>query len=85
MRNFLYDYQALVYVENDNYIVRADAISPADQQVMHFGEYTAGANIVINRCSVSDSSFKKGMIYVPSIHNFINKGPGGTVFRYQDN
>jgi len=49
VRNLLNDYQALVYVERDNFIVREDAAE--DRTLVHYGNYEAYANITIEENS----------------------------------
>ena len=63
-RNFLYDYQALIYVEKDNFIVTKDLAG--DKTVLHFGNYKADASITIENSQFVDCSFSLGMIYLPS-------------------
>lgn len=71
-RNFLYDYQSLIHVENDNFIVRKNPLGLSELTVRHFGNYKAGANIVIEDSNIVDSSFALGMIYVPPAPRFID-------------
>ena len=63
-RNFLYDYQALIYVEKDNFIVTKDPAG--DKTVLHFGNYKADANIIVENSNFVDCSFSLGAIYLPS-------------------
>jgi len=72
VRNFLYDYQSLIYVENDNFIVRKNPLGLPELTARHFGNYKAGANIVIEDSNIVDSSFALGMIYVPPAQRFID-------------
>ena len=62
IRNMLYDYQALIYVEKDNYIVRLDQHFIDDEEgpsavAYHFGNYKIDPNITITNCGIIDSSF----------------------------
>ena len=61
-RNFLFDYQSLIYVERDNFIVDKSPLGLSELNVLHFGNYKAGANIMIEDSSIIDSSFALGMI-----------------------
>ena len=64
-RNFLYDYQSLIYVENDNVIMHRSVIETTDMQLQQYGNFEAGFSAIIENCKFSDSSFAYGMIYVP--------------------
>ena len=55
VRNFLYDYDSLIHIENDNVIFHND-------QPLLLGNTNAGANILINNSTFMDSSFCHGMI-----------------------
>lgn len=81
VRHFLYDQQALIYVEKDNYIVKADTYNATTQHIQHYGDYTAGANVTIIGSHFMDCRFMRGLLYVPPMHTFPNKGPDGTIFR----
>jgi len=78
-RNFLYDYQALIYVEKDNFIVTKDLAG--DKTVLHFGNYKADANIIIENSEIRDCSFSLGMIYLPS-QKFLKPSAYDTDYRY---
>jgi hypothetical protein len=85
VRNFLYDQQALIYVEKDNYIVTPDAYNASTQHIRHYGDYSAAANVTIVGSHFTDCRFMRGLLYIPPFHTFPNKGPDGTIFRSQDN
>lgn len=85
VRNFLYDQQALIYVEKDNYVVKPDAYNANTQHIRHYGDYTAAVNVTIIGSQFTDCRFMRGLLYVPPFHTFPNKGPDGTIFRSQDN
>ena len=53
-RNFLYDYDSLVSVENDNVIFKYGTVFKQG--------IDTGAKIVMDKATVVDSSFCKGMI-----------------------
>lgn len=54
-RNFLYDYDSLVHIENDNIIIQKD-------QPFLLGNTNAGANIKIESSVFIDCSFCHGMV-----------------------
>ena len=85
IRNFLYDYQSLIYVEKDNYIITEgnEAENPS-KLILHYGNYKSDINIIIQNSKMIDSSFALGMIYVPP-PNFFNLGQYDIVYRYQNN
>jgi len=56
----LYDYQSLIYVEKDNYILRYDFwedIEGLEVAIFHYGNYKADANITIINSKIIDCSF----------------------------
>ena len=55
VQNFLYDYDSLVNIENDNYFVRHDFL-------FMLGNPEAGASVTIESSTVKDSSFCFGMV-----------------------
>ena len=72
IRNFLYDYQSLIHVEKDNYIIRqGNEKEEPSKFILHYGNYQSDVNILIKNCIIIDSSFALGMIYVPP-PNFFN-------------
>ena len=71
VRNLLYDYQALIYVENDNLILTGGA-AQRQEVVRHFGEPTIEASIDIQNSRFIDSSFDFGMIYIPPAPKFVD-------------
>lgn len=94
MRNFLYDYQSLIYVEKDNFIISESPVKPKEYTIHHFGNFEAEANIQIEDSKFTDSSFRFGMIYVPPIPEYMhhqndNKIEGSTeqniVYQHQYN
>lgn len=72
VRNFLYDYEALVYVEKDNFLVSKHPGDAPGQRVLHFGNSKVDANIVIEDSRFIDSAFTLGMIYVPPGQRFVD-------------
>lgn len=54
-RNFLYDYDSLIHIENDNILIQKD-------QPLLLGNTNAGANIYIQNSVFIDCSFCHGMI-----------------------
>ena len=80
-RNFLNDYESLIYVENDNVIASSQKVEMKNMQIYHYGNYEISANIQIDGCKFTDSSFDYGMIYVPTnIESFF-----GQPYRYGSN
>ena len=71
VRNLLYDYQALIYVENDNFILTGEAVQ-RQEVVHHFGDPTVEASIEIQSSRFIDSSFDLGMIYIPPTQKFVD-------------
>jgi len=60
IRNMLYDYQSLIYVEKDNYIIRSnyfDDVDGPEISIFHYGNYKADANIQIINSNIIDCSF----------------------------
>jgi len=76
VRNFLYDYQALIYVEKDNYIVAQDPKMANDAEsrsiVFHYGDFNVEASIKIHQSVFVDSSFDLGMIFIPPAQKFVD-------------
>jgi hypothetical protein len=65
VKNFLHDYEALIYVESDNLIVEENKYNPEERKIIHFGDAMISSAITISRCEVYDSSFSLGMIFIP--------------------
>ena len=73
VRNFLYDYQSLIHVEKDNYVVGVPELASAkpgtddtkELHLYHFGNFEADAKIQIEGSKFVDSSFSQGMIFFP--------------------
>jgi hypothetical protein len=68
VRNFLYDYQSLIYVERNNFIVHDTEELLLNKKVKkkvvyQYGEPRADASIEINNSIFVDSSFDVGAIY----------------------
>ena len=86
IRNFLNDYQALIYVEKDNYVVQEISFFQASNRVVkHYGNFNADANIVIESTMIVDSSFALGMLYVPPKNFISGKQFSDIVYRFNDN
>ena len=86
IRNFLNDYEALIYVEKDNYVIQQISFfETSNKVVMHYGDYNADANIQIFNSFIADSSFALGMIYVPTKNFFTNEKFSDIVYRFNDN
>jgi len=72
IRNFLNDYQSLIHVEKDNYIVKkGNEKEDPSNLILHYGNYQSDVNIHIQNCTIIDSSFALGMLYIPP-PNFFN-------------
>ena len=65
VKNLLYDYEALVYVELDNLIVKPNQFNNKELLIIHFGDKEVKAAVMLTGCKVYDSSFSLGMIFVP--------------------
>lgn len=72
VRNFLYDYQSLIYIEKDNFIISESPVKPEESTFQHFGNFEAEANIQIEDSKFIDSSFRFGMIYVPPFPEYMH-------------
>mgnify|MGYP006893258553 CR=1 FL=1 len=63
MKNFMVDYQSLVYIETDNYVLQTDTFG--QKQMYQYGNFNITANISITDSKIFDCAFAKGMIYNP--------------------
>ena len=78
----LNDYQALIYVEKDNYEIQEISFYSASNKVIkHYGNFMSDANITIQSTSITDCTFALGMIYIPP-RNFNNEKKQDIVYRY---
>ena len=82
VRNFLYDYQSLIYVEKDNLIrsIRPYGAQPPDKTFFHFGNFNAEAKIIIQNSKFIDCSFRHGAIYSPSIPEFLTQDKSNQIY-----
>ena len=73
IRNFYDDYNSLIYVEKDNYIIQDIHVLKIQREkvIHHYGNYLMDANISISDTKIVDCSFSQGMLFVPPL-NFLN-------------
>ena len=85
VRNFLNDYESLIHVENDNYVVRFTEDQQFDDVLaIQYGNFESLAKIEINNCYIYDGNFANGMIHIPP-KNILNESNWNLTLVRQNN
>ena len=84
VRNFLNDYESLIHVENDNYVVRQNK-DYEEILAIQYGNFESLAKIEVKNCNIYDGNFANGMIYVLPMNIFNESNWNFTLVRQNIN